>query len=130
MQKWLIMQVAVPLLGPVVMSFIIVSLWSTNVPEFTPNWSLVLDFAPSAVTFYAVSLCLGTIYANRESNGNAAKLMPFLNLIAFLTSLYFSFIVVWRHMGIVDYTTNTYFVCSVLLISSIFLCARVQLRHL
>jgi len=54
--QWLLWQVGVPLGGPVVLSCLIVLLWQTGMPDFVPQWSVVLDTSPWTLTFYTLAL--------------------------------------------------------------------------
>jgi hypothetical protein len=54
--QWLIWQIGVPLGGPVILSWLIVLVWQTGNPDFIPEWNIVLDVSPWALTSYSLAL--------------------------------------------------------------------------
>ena len=88
--QWLLWQVGVPLGGPIVLSCLIVLLWQTGMPDFVPQWSIVLDASPWTLTFYTLALIgLGS-----------------------LAQIFIAFLLVWRHN--VAYTPNrNVYLCAV-----------------
>jgi hypothetical protein len=95
--KWLFWQVFAPILGPVLMSVLVVFLWSTGQPGFRMDWGIIVDVSPWALTFYAITLIGATMNDFWPKMGDHSVLGGGLIGIAVAVALYASFIVVWRH---------------------------------
>ena len=54
-------QVLAPVLGPILISVLVVFLWSTGQPGFQMDWSIIVDVSPWALTFYTITLIGATM---------------------------------------------------------------------
>jgi MFS superfamily sulfate permease-like transporter len=120
--KWILWQVAAPLLGPIIVSLLVVLAWHTGKPGFRMQWSIVLDVSPWALTFYAMTLIGATMNDFWPKMQGHAVLGISLFTVATAVALYASFIVVWRHDPDFKVGTPVYGVTLFLLFLSIVLC--------
>ena len=112
-----------PLIGPVVISGVVVCLWWVGDPKFKINWHLLIDdLTPWALTFYAITL----IGATMKDLWSKLSVHPVLGvsllLTAFTVAVFESFIVIWRHDSQFVAGTSVYLVTCFLLGVSIYLC--------
>ena len=110
--QWLLWQVGVPLGGPIALSWLIVLLWQTGMPDFVPQWNIVLDASPWTLTFYTLAL-FGAALNELWPRISAQKLLGGLLIgLASLAQIFVAFLVVWRHN--VAYTPNrNVYLCAV-----------------
>jgi len=95
--QWLVWQVGVPLGGPVILSWLTILAWETGNPNFTPQWSIVLDVSPWALTFYGLTLVgasLNSLWPRIPSN---AVIGGGLIASALAMAIYTAFMIIWRH---------------------------------
>src|ERR1700686_3489786 len=97
--KWIFWQVLAPVVGPIVISALVVILWQTGNPQFKADWRIIIDVSPWALTFYAVTLIGATMsdlwpkFSDHWVLGASLIVTAF----AFSVALYASLIVIWRH---------------------------------
>jgi hypothetical protein len=120
--KWIFWQVLAPVLGPVLISVLVVFLWSTGQPGFKMDWGIIVDVSPWALTFYTITLIGATMNDFWHKLGDHQVLGVGLIVIAIAVALYASFIVVWRHDPKFTVGTPVYAVTLFLLCLSIVLC--------
>jgi hypothetical protein len=53
---WITWQVLAPILGPILISSVVVLLWQTGTRNFPIKWGIVVDVTPWALTFYCITL--------------------------------------------------------------------------
>jgi hypothetical protein len=122
--KWICWQVLVPILGPIVISALVVLAWQSGNPSFKADWSVVLDVTPWALTFYTVTLIGSTMNDLWPKLGNHKGLGSSLMMVAFSVTLYASLIVIWRHDASFIPGRSVYMVTFILLGISVVLCHR------
>lgn len=120
--QWLIWQVAVPLAGPIVLSWLIILAWQTGNPNFTPRWSVILDVSPWALTFYSIALLGASLNELWPKMPAHPHLGTGLILIAALVAVYTAFMVIWRHSSGFVPGRNVYFVSITLLLAAVIFC--------
>jgi hypothetical protein len=124
--QWFLWQVVAPLAGPVVMSAIVVLLWSTGQPQFPINWTLVVgEMTPWALTFYCITLIGASMYNLLPTIAQRPALGGGLMFAAIAVSLYAGMIVIWRHDPTFNASVRVYAVTGGLLIFSVYLCHKV-----
>lgn len=120
--RWLFVQVAIPVIGPIVLSAIVAAAWATGNPGFTLRWDIIADVTPRALTFYNLALISVTVSEFWRRLGDN----PFIGWMALLTgaavAVYHSFTVVWRHDAAYFATAETYYVSVFLTFVSVFVC--------
>jgi hypothetical protein len=58
--SWIFWQVFLPILGPVLLSAIVLGFWKANLPDSNVNWKLLIDdITPWALTVYGMTLIGG-----------------------------------------------------------------------
>src|SRR2546430_6813053 len=97
MTKWVLWQVALPLLGPMALSFVTVLAWRSGNPDFVLRLSIILDMSPWALTFYSLALVGSTMSFVWPKLSTLPYLGSALIAVAFAVSLYAAFMVIWRH---------------------------------
>lgn len=120
--KWLFWQVLAPLLAPVVISGFVIFAWSTGASTFRPNFKIVVDVSPWALTFYSLTLIGSTLHAMWSNLEKHSGIGISLILTAIAVALYASFMVVWRHDPYFTPGFPVYAVTFLLLIASVVLC--------
>lgn len=121
--KWLFWQVLAPIFGPILISILVVLLWSTGQPAFQVKWGIIVDdVSPWALTFYTITLIGATMDDFWPKLGDHRMLGAGMIGTAIAVSLYASFIVVWRHDPKFVVGTPIYAVTLLLLFLSIVLC--------
>ncbi len=120
--KWLFWQVAVPIVGPIVVSAIVILAWMTGSPGFKPDMGIIVDVSPWALTFYMLGLIGSTIEGLWPKLSTHPVLGLSLIVVAFAVGLYAAFIVVWRHDSKFIPGLPVYFVTGLLFICSVALC--------
>lgn len=120
--RWVGFQVAVPLLGPIVVSAIVALVWETGQPAFHMDVKVIFDVTPWALIFFTMAL-LGSGFNDIWADlGNHRVLAIFLVVDVFAVLLYASFIVIWRHNSAFVPGNGVYVVTIILLAASIMLC--------
>jgi hypothetical protein len=120
--NWLLWQVLVPLLSPIVFSTIFVFLWSTGQPKFVINWHIIADVSPWALTFYCFALIGSSMKELWPKISNHTVLGLFLFIDAIAVALYAAFMVIWRHDPSFTPGPPVYFVAILLLAETVVLC--------
>lgn len=120
-RRWLFWQVAVPLLGPAVISAIFILLWMSGNPGFKPSISLILDISPWALVFYTLTLLGATLNELWPNVSQHQMLGGSMGVTAFAVGVYAAFIVIWRHNATWQPGGPVYVVTGVLLAVSVFL---------
>ena len=95
--KWIIWQVAVPILSPIGMSVIFVYLWESGQPGFIIRWPIIIDVSPWALIFYSTTLIGATMHDFSPKFSDHQALGYSLIATAIAVVLYAGFIVIWRH---------------------------------
>ena len=54
--RWILFQVAVPLLGPIVVSALVAAGWETGQPTFHMDMKVIFDVTPWALIFFTMAL--------------------------------------------------------------------------
>lgn len=121
-RTWLLWQVAIPLLAPIVISGVVVGAWATGNPTFTPSMSIIVDVSPWALTFYSLTLIGSTFNVFWPKLGTNAMLGIGLILTAVAVTLYASFMVIWRHdptfsPGVPVYIVTVFLLCISVILS-------------
>ena len=120
--SWLAWRVAVPLLTPIIISFVVIMAWASGSPHFTPNIRIALDVSPWALTFYALTLIGSTLNEFWPKLATHPALGVALFLVAGSVTLYAAFMVIWRHDPAFVPGLPVYGVTIVLLFISVILC--------
>jgi len=126
--NWLIVQVVIPIIGPIVLSAMFAFAWSTGPAAFHPKIAIIVDITPRALTFYClvlISMSVSQIWHKLNENpfvGGSAIVM------GVLVAVYYAFTVVWRHDATYIPTAETYYVTVVLTAGSIIVCHMCQRR--
>jgi hypothetical protein len=121
-KAWFVWQVIIPLLGPVIISLVVVGAWATGNPRFTPRLEIAVDVTPWALTFYSLTLIGSTFNEFWAKLGEHPALGVGLILNAMAVTLYASFMVIWRHDPTFTPGAPVYIVTLALLLISIWLC--------
>ena len=126
--QWLLWQVGIPLGGPIALSWLIVLLWQTGMPDFVPQWSIVLDASPWTLTFYALAL-IGAALNELWPRISTQKFLGGL-LIGFasVSQIFAAFLVIWRHDVAYIPNRNVYLCAAGLLIGAITLSHKAYLK--
>ena len=95
--KWVVWQFLMPVFAPIIISSIVVILWSTGNPAFQPRFSVIIDVSPWALTFYSLTLICSTLHEMRGRLASCGDLCIALMFDAAAVFLYASFMVIWRH---------------------------------
>jgi len=95
--QWLTLQVILPLIGPIAVSFVVALLWQTGQPKFQIDTGVIVDITPWAMTFFAVALIGGGFHDIWLALALHRALFIFLLVDAAAVLIYASFIVIWRH---------------------------------
>jgi cation transport ATPase len=129
MIRWFVVQVAIPLFGPVVLSALFAYAWGTGQRNFSPRLDIIADVTPSALTFYSLALLSITL----SSFWHKVQDSPFVTLtallVAVLVAVYYSFTVVWRHASDYSPTAETYYVTLLLTLVTIIICSICERRR-
>lgn len=120
--KWLLWQVLLPIAGPVILAGLIVMGWASGDENFVPNYSIVLDVSPWALTFYALTLIGSTLHVFWRKLSEHPGIGAALIGVAFAVGVYASFIVIWRHDPNFVPGASVYYVTVFLLFASVALC--------
>jgi len=126
--NWLIVQVVIPILGPIILSAIFAFAWSTGPTDFRPDMAIIVDITPRALTFYClvlISISVSQIWHKLSTNpfvGGSAIVM------GGIVAVYYAFTVVWRHSSAYIPTAETYYVTLVLTAGSVIVCHMCQRR--
>jgi len=120
--KWILWQVAVPILGPVAMSALAAVLWWSGRPDFHIDWRIIIDISPWALTFYAITLIGAALNDLTPNFSDRPGIGVSLILAAVAVSLYGGFIVIWRHDPKFTAGAGVWVVTFILLAISIGLC--------
>jgi len=126
--QWLLWQVGIPLGGPIVLSCLIVLLWQTGMPDFVPQWSIVLDASPWTLTFYTLALIGAALNELWPRISTRKTLGGLLIALASLAQIFAAFLVVWRHNVAFIPNRNVYFCATGLLLGAITLSHNVNLK--
>jgi len=126
--QWLLWQVGIPLGGPIVLSCLIVLLWQTGMPDFVPQWSIILDFSPWTLTFYALALIGGALYELWPYISTQRSLGSYLIGAGSAAQLYAAFLVVWRHNSAFAPTRGIYICASGILLLAVVLSHKAFLK--
>ena len=120
--KWLLLQVAAPLIVPILVSAVAAFVWEIGVPTFHMDMKVVADITPWALVFFTVAL-LGSGFYDLWSDwtGRPALAVSLLS-IAFVVLIYASFIVIWRHTPTFVPGTGVYTLAFILLGASVMVC--------
>ena len=120
--KWIIWQVAVPILSPIGMSVIFVYLWESGQPGFVIRWPIIIDISPWALIFYSMTLIGAAMHDFSPKFPDHQALGYSLIATAIAVVLYAGFIVIWRHDPKWNPGVAVYSVTGGLLLASIGLC--------
>lgn len=120
-KRWLFWQVAVPLLGPAVISAFIILLWISGNPGFKPSLPVIVDLSPWALVFYTLTLLGATLNELWPNVSQHQTLGGSLAVTVLAVAIYGAFIVIWRHNAAWQPGGAVYFVTAVLLVVSVFL---------
>jgi hypothetical protein len=120
--KWIFWQVLAPILGPIVISLLAVLAYQSLDPKFIPNWRIIIDVSPWALTFYTVTLIGATMTDLWPKLGQHSMLGVSLILVAFSVAGYAALIVIFRHNSGFVPGTEVYIVTFILLGISVVLC--------
>jgi len=126
--NWLIIQVVIPIIGPIILSAIFAFAWSTGPNTFSPDLAIIVDITPRALSFYClvlISISVSQIWHKLSANpfvGGSAIVM------GALVAVYYAFTVVWRHDTAYMPSAETYYVTLVLTIGSVIVCHMCQRR--
>ena len=75
--SWILLQVVAPLVGPILISIIVVFAWQTGNLNFCIDWPIIFDdISPWALTFYCITL--GGYFQMREACGRRLGSHPAL----------------------------------------------------
>ena len=110
-------EVAVPLLGPVLLSMLFIGLWSTGAPGFVPDYGIVVDnLSPWVLTVYALPLIGATFNDLGSRMGQHGILVGALAVFACVVGVYAAFVTVWQHDPSWKPDAYVYTVSAILLI--------------
>jgi hypothetical protein len=122
---WLGWQVVTPILGPILVSAAVVSLWQMGPRSFPIDWSIVCDdVSPWALSFYCVTLICVTMHDFWPEISKHPVLGGAMIVVAFAVAVYASFIVVWRHDTTFHPGTKLWQIAFVFLVTVVALCHR------
>jgi len=113
--------VGVPLLGPVVVSGVVILMWISGNPEFQPSIPVMLDVSPWALVFFTLTLLGGTLNELSQNRTQHPTLNWSLEVTALAVGIYAAFIVIWRHNANWHAGQPVYVVTIILLVISVFL---------
>lgn len=120
--NWLAWQVGIPLGGPVLLSAVFVALWWTLKTGFAPQWPIILDITPWAMTFYVLTLIATALRELWPHYATHPALFIWLAILAALIIAYYAFMVIVRHEETFVPAASVYIVTTVLLVTAVFLC--------
>jgi len=120
--QWLLWQVAVPLGGPIALSCLIILLWQTGMPDFVPQWSIILDASPWTITFYTLALIGATLNDLWPHISAQKALGGWLIALASFAQIYTAFLVLWRHNTTFIPNHSVYVCAACMLVLAIALC--------
>jgi len=126
--NWLIIQVVIPIIGPIILSAVFAFAWSTGPNTFSPDLAIIVDITPRALSFYClvlISISVSQIWHKLSANpfvGGSAIVM------GALVAVYYAFTIVWRHDTAYMPSAETYYVTLVLTIGSVIVCHMCQRR--
>jgi len=129
MKRWFVVQVAIPLLGPVLLSALFAFAWATGQPAFSPRLEIIADITPSALTFYSLALLSITLSGFWHKVQDSPFVTLTAILVAVLVAVYYSFTIVWRHAQDYAPTAETYYVTLVLTAVTIIICSICERRR-
>jgi drug/metabolite transporter (DMT)-like permease len=129
MWRWLVIQVAIPLIGPVALSALFAFAWSTGQPGFSPDPRIILDITPTALTFYSLALLSITLAGFWQHMSTNALVGTAALIVGCLVAVYYSFTVVWRHAEDYVPTAETFYVTVVLTVVTIVIAAVLERRR-
>jgi len=117
--RWIIVQVIVPIFGPIVLSLLFAIGWSTGANGFEPDFRIIIDITPRALTFYCLVLISMTMSGFWPRLGDNPVVGGTTIMTGVLVAVYYAFTVVWRHDP--DYVPNesTYLATVVLAVASV-----------
>jgi hypothetical protein len=120
--KWLLWQVAIPLLAPIIVSGVVILAWLSGSPKFSPNIQIAVDVSPWALTFYTLTLIGSTLNEFWPKLTTHVALGLAISLVATAVTLYAAFMVIWRHDPAFVPGRPVYLVALSLLFISVVLC--------
>ena len=121
--KWIWWQVAVPVLGPIIVAAIFIAAWSTGAKGFSPNYgNVVANVSPWALTFYSLTLLGSTLDTLWPKLTEHTALGIAMIVVALAVCVYAGFIAVWSHDSTFTPGTGVYMVTLILLAITIILC--------
>lgn len=126
---WMFWQVAVPVGGPIALSALFILLWWTGAEDFSPQWGLIIDVSPWALTFYALTLIGTTLHGFWPKLSDHKGLGFGLIGTALAVCVYAAFIAIWRHHESFAPSGGVYWVTGALLVVSIVLCYQAHTRY-
>jgi hypothetical protein len=124
--KWILLQVCLPLLAPIVLAAVIAGLWLSLNPGFHPNAAIILDLTPWTLVFYSLTLIGSAFLSNPSAQGQRPWLTRMLVLVAAADLVYYALMVVSRHNPKFAAPAGAYYVSVVLVMASIALCYRAR----
>jgi cation transport ATPase len=120
--RWLLTSVVVPILGPTILSLVVVGMWKSGNPAFTVDWSVLVDLSPWALAFYALTLIGSSFNAMWGQISRHPALTTCLIIIGALVLLYAGLNAVWRLNRPFVPPAPVYYVTGVLLASAVVVC--------
>ena len=126
--NWRVVQVVVPILGPVVLSALFAFACATGPTVFQPELDIIVALPPRALTFYCLVLISMTVSQFWHRIGSNPAVGGAAILTGAMVAVYYAFTVVWRHDPAYIPTSETYYVTLVLTAASVLVCHMCQRR--
>ena len=122
--KWIVLQVVLPVIGPIVFAGLVASMFATGPNGFALDLGTILDVTPRALTFYILVLMTSTFSTARVPPAFVWKAAAMV--IGGFAAIYHSFTVIWQHDPSYAPNANVYAVTLVLVCASIYVCHEVH----
>lgn len=130
--RWVGMQVLLPILGPVIISTVVVLFWVSLDEKFIPNWLLIVDVGPWALVFYTVTLVFTSLQSLLPKAKDHGVLVGAMIVVALFVTIYAGCMELFRQSALqkmastdaaaVAIPGSAYYVAVLLLLIAVCLC--------
>jgi hypothetical protein len=132
-KEWVVLQVVLPIFGPIVVSLMVVGLWLSLDPTFKPRFMPILDVGPWALMVYTVTLLFTSLQGILPNSQQHRALTWSMIVVAVVVTIYAGCMELRRQQApapsadasapaavLIPHTA--YYVAVLLLLVSVYLC--------